>query len=164
MRERASRRVGGIEVEIQDTEAVTDTAPDGSFDLLTDAEGPQSVRFRRSRDDIVARLPIDLPSGAELSLRGIRIDDSTGEATVDLQEVAFEGVLDAANCRTERLLVSSRSDEARRSYRFDLHDAWLGEASGRNIACEDLRRDDRLNVRGIVQPDGRIAFGTAERQ
>ncbi|MGH7899846.1 MAG: hypothetical protein ACREQQ_17960 [Candidatus Binatia bacterium] len=151
--------LAGILVTAQGSGDGTETDPDGFFSLDGAFSGPLAIRFERAEDGIGSIMEVSVPKGGSLFLHDVALDGSTGVASAETQDIAFDGVVTGKSCRERRLRTASRFEERGSTFTIDLATSVLRDSSGTRIGCLELDDGDAVRVTGAVQPGGIIGDG-----
>lgn len=152
--------VGGILVRVDGADLTAVTDDDGFFTLRGEIEGARTLVFERPDDGLAVRVDVQVPAGGTLELADVVLDAGSGEARPARRLVDFRARVDAVDCRVLALSVVSRFAAERSVFAIVLERMALRDASGAAARCEDLTPGRAVDVRGLVQDDGRIADGT----
>ena len=158
----AQSALGGIHVTVEGTSIEDETDADGGFTLRGNFEGYVVIRFERMVGGPAARITLNAPAAGTLTLKDVRLDEQSGEASARELDVAFEGLVASADCAGNVLHLVSRhrSPTDTDVYTVRLDTSSLHDAAGSPVSCNELREGDTAVLRGTVNSDG--TFGQAD--
>jgi len=146
----------GIRVTIEGTTLSTHTDVQGQFALRGNFAGPIPMVFELP-DGRRASLVIVVPRGGELTLFNVRLDERTGTATVDRQDVRFGGLVNATDCpQNSATMVSRETPGDGNRYTVLLSGATVRDSSGNSVGCGNLFVGQSADVDGQVNGEGDV--------
>jgi hypothetical protein len=147
--------LGGIRVVVEGTHASATTAADGSFELLGPFDGMETMRFEPPGGG-TAQLAINVPAAGTLTLNNVHLDVAQGTASVETQDVAFDGVVVSTDCSGGSMVMNSakqvRGDVD--NYIVDLETSTLEDPDGNEVPCAAVRAGQNATLSGNVYPNG----------
>ena len=148
-----------VAIEGSTFDGVTDA--DGHFSVRGDFAGMVNLVFQSSDTDRAAKIRLNVPGAATLTLNDVSVDFDEGQASAVTQNVDFEGIIAEPNCDTlELTMVSAQGDPyGRYKYTVQLDSSSLQDSHGNSLSCESLNGKERATVEGNVNADG--TFGDA---
>lgn len=155
----ADNPVEGITVTVDGTGYGTATDPSGFFSLRGSIGGSAALVFQKSQAGILARLGIHVPSGGVLTLNDVLIDNRSGHASTESQDVTFPAVVNGSDCPSGSLSVASQYDPNGPIFTVWTQGSSLTDSAGRGRSCADLQPGDQVTVRGPMQADGTVGNG-----
>ena len=151
----ADGNLGGIQVFVDGSEFAGVTDPNGLFSVQGGFGGPTVLRFFRPQDGLDARLVIDPPAGATLTLSDVRLD--RGQARPARRDIDFDGLVVGTRCPEERVTTVSRFRPGDgNSYVVRVGGSALRDERGNPVSCTSLVGGETLRTAGIVNDDGTI--------
>ncbi len=152
----SSGQLQGIKVTIQGRGARTITDSTGLFLASGKFEGPIIVLFTRINDRIRANTSVDVPAGGTLTLNGVRIDNSNGQAAADYEDVDFIGKIVNIDCigQSLRMVAAHHAAKDTDTYTLNLSNSSVRDFQGNPVNCADLRIGQNGHVQATVRPDG----------
>jgi hypothetical protein len=156
----------GIMVTVEGTSATGATDANGVFSIRGNFEGQLSLLFQRAGDGLSARIAVSLPAGGTLTLNNVRIDNPSGQALAETQDVDFEGLITRVDCfgETATLVSSRRGPTDTDTYTVRLNTSSLKDARGDSVGCQNLQDGERVHVTGLVNEDGTFGGGVVQAE
>lgn len=148
-----------LEVTVEGTRAPIDAA--GNFEVVGDFSGPTQLTFSTvGHPNVVGTLSITIPAGSTTVLEKITVDPRGADpATLTVARLgSVVGRVQSVSCLSNVGVAIQLGNDSVFSFRLS-EDVVIRDRQGGLLACEDLRRGDRIEATGVQLSDGTsIAF------